>query len=67
MDIFADFYKDYYIRITRTKSIVQVMCVEYNQAFKSTRQNLRFVNKQLLANHKQAALLSATDSSGKQA
>ena len=35
------------------------MCEEYNQAFKFTRLSLRFVNKTLLANHKQAALLSA--------
>ena len=48
-----------------TESIIQEMCEEYNQAFKFTRINLRFVNKMLLANHKQAALLSATDSSGK--
>ena len=41
------------------------MCEEYNQVFKFTRLSLRFVNKTLLANHKQAALLSATDSSGK--
>ena len=41
------------------------MCEEYNQAFKFTRLSLRFVNKTLLANHKQATLLSATDSSGK--
>ena len=42
------------------------MCEIYNQAFKFTRLSLRFVNKTLLANHKQAALLSATSSSGTQ-
>ena len=34
--------------------------------FKSARQNMNFVNKQLTANQRQAALLSATSSSGKQ-
>ena len=34
--------------------------------FKSVRQNMKFVNKQLTANQRQAALLSAISSSGKQ-
>ena len=34
--------------------------------FKSARQNMKFVNKQLTANQRQANLLSATSSSGKQ-
>ena len=36
------------------------------QTFKFTKQDMNFVNKQLTANQRQAALLSAISSSGKQ-